>query len=118
MNNSKIAQDFADTLTEEHTVDIVPKLKEREAELIKIIEAIQGVMKTADWSTLKSHIFDGVSSRLEKELREEAIKDTPDTLKLTKISGQLTWANRYSDLSKLETVYRTELIGLRKKIYG
>jgi hypothetical protein len=118
MNNSKLAQDFADTLTEELPVDILPKLKEREAELIKIIEAIQGVKQTPAWSTLKSQIFDGVVTRFENELKDEAIRETPDTNKLNRISGQLTWAKRYADLDKLESVYRTELLGLRKQIYG
>lgn len=118
MNNSQLAQDFASSLTIESQVDVTPKLKEREAELVNIIGAIQGVKQTAAWGTLKSKIFDGLTTRFERELREEALKETPDTLKLNRISGQLTWANRYSDLDKLENMYRTELSGLRKQIYG
>jgi hypothetical protein len=118
MNNSSLAIDFANTLTTEPQTDYVPKLKEREAVLVNIIEAIQGVKQTQAWSTLKSQIFDGVVTRFENELRDEATKEAPDTNRLNRISGQLTWAKRYADLDKLEGVYRAELLGLRNKLHG
>lgn len=117
-NNSQIAQDFAISLEQEPLVDVIPSLKEREAKLVKIVEAIRELMSSKAWSTLKTEIFDAVVSSLERELKNEAKKDAPDTLKLTKLSGQLKWAEKYASLEKLEEQYMVELKGLKQKIYG
>lgn len=117
MNNSKLAIDSV-SIKEETKVDVTPHIRQREGTLIKILEAIQGVSKTPEWSTLKNEVFDSLVNVLEKELREEAKKEAPDALKLNRIAGKLTWADKYSDLTKLEHVFRTELIGIRKNLYG
>lgn len=117
MNNSKLAIDSV-SLTEEKQVDRSPQLIEREGRLIKIIEAIQRIGQTQEWSTLKTEVFDGIVNVLEKEIKDEAKKESPDALKLNRLAGQLKWAEKYSDLTKLETVFRQELNGLRKTLYG
>lgn len=117
MNNSKLAIDSV-SLSPEENVDIKPQLRQREGTLLKIIEALQGVEKSAAWSTLKTEVFDNLVNVIEKELRDEAKKESPDTLKLNRLAGQLKWAEKYSDLSKLEKVFRTELISIRNNLYG
>ena len=118
MNNSRIALDGLPTLEEKPNVDRTPLLQEREAKLLKIIEAIRGVEKTTEWSTLKSEIFDNLVNVLERELKDEGKKENPDPLKLNRLAGQLKWAEKYSNLSKLENIFRVELSGLRKNLYG
>ena len=117
MNNSKLAIDSV-SLSEEEKVDVKPQLQQREGTLIKIIEAIQGVAKTPEWSTLKTELFDNLVNVIEKDLRDEAKKEDPDALKLNRLAGQLKWAEKFSDLTKLENVFRVELTGLRKNLYG
>lgn len=114
MNNSKIALEVA--TFSEPKVDVTPKLREQEARVVRIIEAIRGVKQNAEWSTLKSEIFDALTDRLSRELTEEAKKEQPDPLRLNRIAGQLKWAERYSDLDKLEEQYRTELSAIRKNL--
>lgn len=117
MNNSKLAIDSV-SLTEEQPVDVAPQLKDREGKLIKIIEALQSVNQSQAWSTLKTEVFDSIVNILEKEIKDEAKKETPDTLKLNRFAGQLKWAEKYSDLYKLENVFRQELTHIRTKING
>lgn len=117
MNNSKLAIDTV-SLSLEKEVDRSPQLIEREGRLIKIIEAIQRTGQTQEWSTLKTEVFDGIVNVLEREIKDEAKKESPDTLKLNRLAGQLKWAEKYSDLTKLENVFRQELNGLRKTLYG
>lgn len=104
---------------EETPVSIAQRelLKEREGKLVKILEAIRAVKETKCWSTLKVEIFDGLSSKLERELRDEARKVTPDPNKLNRIAGQLEWAERFSDLNKLDQRFQVELQGIRQR-YG
>ncbi len=117
MNNSKLAIDSI-SLTQDVEVDRTPQLKNREGQLIKIIEAIESVGKSEAWSTLKTEVFDSIVNILEREIKDEAKKESPDTLKLNRLAGQLKWAEKYSDLSKLGGVFRQELIGLRKTLNG
>jgi len=113
MNNSLAT--FAVDISES-PVDVTPQLQEREAKLGRIIEALQAVRESKAWSTLKTEIFDDLTTRYSKELAAEAKKDNPESNKLNRIAGQLAWAERYADLAKLETTYRTELTGIRKKL--
>lgn len=117
MNNSKLAIDSV-SLKEEEQVDQKPLLRQREAFLLKIIEAIQGIIKTPEWSTLKIEVFDNLVNVLEKDIKDEAKKEDPDALKLNRLAGQLKWAEKYSDLTKLEAIFRTELTSIRKNLYG
>lgn len=113
MNNSKIA---LDSVPQE--VDRKPWLHQREGELVKIIEAIGGVASSAEWSSLKTLVFQEVVEKLKKELFTEARKDTPDVLAMARINGQYTWAKKYADLDKLADSFRLELTNIRKQLYG
>lgn len=110
MNNSKFA---LDSIVEEKPIDRSPELKEKEARVIRILEAIRVIQNSEAWCSLKYEVFDGLVLKFEKELKEEAKKDDPCPKKLNRIAGQLKWAERYSDLSKLENVYKVELQGIR-----
>jgi len=116
MNNSKFAIEGAALKNE--MVNRQPFLQEREGELIAILDAIRTVQGSKAWSTLKTEVFDGLVERLTKDLQTEAKKETPDGLKLNRLAGQLKWAERYSDLSKLELEFRLELTNIRTQLYG
>lgn len=117
MNNSKLTIEQV-SLHEEEQVDQKPILREKEGELIKILESIRKIQQTEEWSTLKINVFDNLTVSLSKELTSEAKKENPDTLKLNRLAGQLKWAERYSDLSKLEEEFRLQLTNVRKLLYG
>lgn len=111
MNNSFIR--FED----DEEPDASPKIEERESELVHTIELVQRIRLSEDWSSLKEKILDGLTSRLEKELLEEAKKEDPNTNKLNRIAGELKWAKRYSDFEEYEKTLRVELKAIRKR-YG
>ena len=117
MNNSKLAMDSV-PLSEEPRPDNKPQLREQEGRLVRILTSIKLVSESGEWSTLKIEIFDSLVNSLERDLKAEAKKETPDTNKLNRLSGQLIWADRYADLSKLENKYRVELQGIRLQLYG
>lgn len=116
MNNSRI--EIESSSLEAKEVDRKEFLRESEQKTIHLIEAIQRVEQSEDWSTLKTEIFDGLTLKLNKQLQEEAKKEVPDTLVLNRLSGQIIWADKYSDLSKLGNTYRLELTKIRKLLYG
>ncbi len=113
MNNSSVFED----LQKEPVVDVKPKLRSEESRLVKIIEALRKIEESEAWSTLKNEVFDGLVDRLERDIQIEAVKNDPDPKKLNRLSGEWTWAKKYSDLSKLVDTYKVELQRIRK-LYG
>ena len=113
MNNSKIALDEI-SLSLEEQVDNTEIYREKESELIRIIEAINGIKSSAEWSTLKKYIFDSLVESLEKRLRDQSEQLILDAPLIHRLQGQLIWARKYSDLDKLEDNYRIELSKIKK----
>lgn len=111
MNNSFFS-------VEPEVVDVSPKLREEEARVLRIVEAIRGVQDSVAWSTLKTELFDSLVNVLEKDIATEARKTETDVRKLNRLSGKLEWAEKYSDLSKLENRYMQELSNIRLKLNG
>lgn len=116
MNNSRLV--IEPTLSDKPKEDVQEKLREREQKLVHIIEAIQALAQSKDWGSLKTEVFDGLTRSLKSRLYDEAKKESPDTGKLNRITGQLIWAEKYSDLSKLESQYRVELTRIRQHLHG
>ncbi len=115
MNNAQIVVDLSLSPIER---DVKPTLRKREEKLIRTIEAIRAIAKTEDWSTLKIELFDELVSSLERDLRNEAKKEDVNLSKLQRLAGQLKWAERYADLTKLEEKFKLELTALRTNLYG
>jgi hypothetical protein len=117
MNNSKLALDSIPKESD-HMVEIQEQLTEKEATEIRIIEAIQRIRTSKDWSTLKTELFDELPKKIRKEILAEGRKDDPSTNKLNRLSGELKWAEKYADLSKLEATQRVELQRIRMQLHG
>lgn len=96
---------------------VIERMKEREGQLLRILEAIAEVRDSKGWSTLTVEVFGSLVQSLERKLMGEAKEGSPDTQKLSRLAGQLEWAERYADLDKLEGVFRQELSNIRLK-YG
>lgn len=114
MNNSQVISDFKP----EHSDESAPRLRAEEARLLRIVEALQAVNGSKEWSSLKTEVFDNLVNVLEKDLRTEAEKTDPNPSKLNRIMGKLEWARRYSDLHKFENEKRVELQNVRQQLYG
>lgn len=113
MNNSLIQPESNPQLEK-----VQEKTQEREATVVRIIEAVQRIKQSEDWSTLKTEVFDSLTKHLKSELFAEAKKESPDTNKLNRLAGELKWSERFSDLEKYENVLRVELQGIRLRLHG
>lgn len=112
MNNSSIRleqEPSQSELSEERLL----KIGEHEAKTVRVLEAIGKVQETEAWSTLKREVFDKLANSLERDLQEEAKKEDPDPKRLNRLAGELKWAGRYADLSKLGESFRLELQRIR-----
>lgn len=113
MNNSKIVLDEM-SLSLEEPVDMTESIRLRQSELVKIIEAIERIEKSEEWSTLKSLIFDSTLESLEKRLRSESENLELDKPKINHLQGQIQWARKYANLQKLAETYRVELTNIKR----
>lgn len=111
MNNSHITPKVQHDLT-------IEKTQQRETQLVRIIEAIREIRGSGAWSTLKTEVFEGLTTNLERDLRDEAKKDNPNTNKLNRLAGEIKWAERFSDLDKFESAQMVELQMVRLRLHG
>lgn len=89
------------------------KLRDRQTELIKILEAIDLVLKNKGWQTLKELVFDGVVERLDRQLLSEAKKPGIEADKIYFLQGEQAWARRYADLKSYAEMLQKELQGIK-----
>ncbi len=115
MNNSRLTSEY---LLSPDGKDPTGQLQEREAHLVKVIDAIKAVAGTREYSSLKTLIFDGRLEETRKAIFYEARKDKPDIQLLAKLNGKYEEVRKYADLNELAKVFQTELTHLKIKLHG
>lgn len=94
--------------------DKLATIRERDAHLVRLIEAITEVQSTSAWSTLKEE-FDGEIAKLNRFLLAEAKKKDIDTAEQYRLQGRIESAKRFS-LEKLFEDAMTERDTIRRKL--
>lgn len=89
-------------------------LRERDAHLVHLIEAITDVQSNSGWSTLKEEL-DGEVARLNRILLAESKKKEIDLPEVYRLQGRIESSRKFS-LEKLLEDYRTERESIRKKL--
>ncbi len=115
MNNAKAAIETL-FLEADEPQDTQILLRQKLVETEKILKALLAVNESREWQTLKELVLDGVVQTLEKRLRQESNKAVLDGPEIYRVQGQLAWARRYADLSKLADAYKIELNNLTRKL--
>lgn len=110
MNNSLLEFDF------EVPVIDTEKLRVRETELGRIVEALTKVSESQEWAYLREKIFEGVVDSLRRERETEIEKQPLNGPKIHNLNGQMKWAKKYLDLPALAIIYKQELVNIRKRI--
>lgn len=97
-------------------VDNTVHFRERESELIKIIEALNRVAESPEWQLLNDKIFGGVVDSLKREREVQVEKQPLNGPLIHNLNGQIKWAKKYLDLSSFANIYKQELINVRKQL--
>jgi hypothetical protein len=113
MNNS-----FSVDLSLESVQETKPTemLREREAKLIRLIEALLALSKSNEWSTLKAELFDEVLESTERSIRTETAKAEISLPALYRLQGEKKWARNYANPLLLVDQYRAELTNIRTQL--
>lgn len=115
MNNSFLAMESV-SLEMEQPLDNTELFRNKETELIQIIEAIEKIAESREWAILKEKLFDGVVAGLLRQRDTEVEKKPLNGPLIYSINGQLAWAKKYSDFASLSNIYKVELQNVRTKI--
>lgn len=90
-----------------------PDYAERAGRLATLIEAIESILSSKEWSTLKEEEFDGELERLERLLLVEAKKPQIDEKEIYKLQGRIESMKRFN-LEGLKQKFRLELETINK----
>ncbi len=111
MNNSLLEIDF-----ELEPVVDTAKLRVKETELGRIVEALTKVAESQEWAYLQEKMFAGVVDSLKREREAEVERQPLNGPKIHNLNGQIKWAKKYLDLLSLAIIYKQELVNIRKRI--
>jgi len=108
MNNS-----LTTYLELEEKIDNKPMLRQRETEIVEIIEAIERIINSNYWKIIREKVYDPDIEILKHQLITEQ-----DTIKLYRLQGKVDWIDKNLDLTKLLTSKKNELINIRRQLHG
>lgn len=100
----------------ELTPEVATKLRERQGELIKIIEAFEGLEKNKDWQVIKELVFGRWLEAVERQMRNEVLSKEIDSDKLYKLQGEWASARQYSDPIGFAKTLAVQLQGIKNKL--
>lgn len=110
MNNSKVILDSG-FLAEEDILDPRPFLRERETELLELLDALDHIRSSDYWRLIQQKFADDLQKLINQ------LKSEKDTTELFRLQGRVTQAERLN-LDKTAEEYRTELAGIRKQLHA
>lgn len=116
MNNSALKYD--EDVLEQESFDNTGLLRKQEVELVKILEALDEVIKSQGWKGLKALIFDSLEEKIDRQLSSEARKDSINRKVIYKLQGELKWAKKYASLESLSLEYNAQLKNIRQQLHG
>lgn len=101
---------------EENINDVNKLLRERQTELINIIEAFDKLEQSKEWQTIKDLIFNKSLSAIERQIQNEALAPEIDTNKLYKLQGEWVWSKQYADTNRFISTLRKQLEDIKLKL--
>lgn len=112
MNNSKITFESVN-LSMQEPPDLSPAMRQKETELLEILDAINHIKASNYWKLLHEKVLTGVLAGLQRRIRSEK-----NPTEIYRLQGQIVWAEKYTDLDKLAQAYQNELSLVRKQLNG
>lgn len=99
-------------------MDLRPRqqLVEKQIELIKVVEAIDSVLRTKEWQLLDELVWSKRANALEKDLLLASKEDLVDVPNIYRLQGRLQEAKRFADLKGFGEERVRELEAIKLKI--
>ena len=92
------------------------KLRERQSELIRIIEAFKSLEISVEWGILKELVFEKSLKSIERQILNEALSKKIDVDKIYRLQGELAWARQYNNVSHFVETIKNQLEDIKNKL--
>lgn len=92
------------------------KLRERQAELVKIVQAIDGILRSEDWQILEELLWLPRVEKLGRDILTEATKKDFSDSELHYLNGRRDEAKKYSNLTEYGQSLMKELEANKSKL--
>ena len=100
----------------EMTEEVKVILRQEQARLIKLIDALVKLEKSQEWAVLKELVFDKSLEAIQRQITSEALAVTIDINKLYKLQGEWAWAKQYSDTNRFVDTLKKQLEDIKKRL--
>lgn len=100
----------------ELTEEVKVKLREKQTELVKILEALDGLSKIKEWKVLQELLFAPSLEAIERQVKNEALALEIDEKKLYKLQGEWVWARQFMNVSEFTKTLKHQLEGIKNKL--
>ena len=100
----------------ELTPEVEIKLRERQGELVQIIEAIERLEKNKDWQTIKELVFGKWLEAVERQIFNETLSKEINTPKLYRLQGEWASARQYAKPVEFAKQLAVQLQGIKNKL--
>lgn len=107
MNNSFITMEEVLVETER---DISPILRERQAQLADIIEALEHISSSSHWKVLQKYVFD-----VELDRAKRMLISSKDTTEIFRLQGEIDYIDKNNVVALLGR-FRNELASIKQKL--
>lgn len=91
-------------------------LREKEVELVKILEALDALSKNKDFKTLQELLFSKSQDAVERQIKNESLAQEINTDKLYKLQGEWVWVRQFMDIPSFVKTLRRELEAIKTKL--
>lgn len=91
-------------------------LREKQTELVKIIDALSKLENSKEWGILKDLIFDKALAGIERQILNIALAKDIDVNALYKLQGEWAWSKHYNDLRQFGEVLKKQLEDIKSKL--
>lgn len=91
-------------------------LRERERELMVLLEAIDGVLTNEDWQVLAEVLWKKRIELLDRQILQATEKNPIDLPEIIELKGRKAEAKRYIDLKELAKPLIKELEAIKRKL--
>lgn len=98
------------------TDEIKVQLRERQTELVKIIEALAKLEGSKEWGTLKDLVYSKSLVAIERQMLNENMAQTINTDKLYRLQGEWAWAKQFNDTNRFVETLKKQLEDIKQKL--
>lgn len=100
----------------ELTPEVEVKLRERQGELVKVIQAFEGLEKNKDWQVVKELVFGKWKEAVERQIFNEALSKEISTPNQYRLQGEWASARQYADPIGFAKTLAVQLQGIKNKL--